>query len=67
VKIKPCPFCGFEPEGTDGEFVETQGSKWGALGCNDCGMVGPEVRTNYDPIAKWKDRAIEAWNERVAA
>jgi len=60
--VRPCPYCGETPDVNDlRSFRETDGPKWGALQC--CGM-GPEVRTNYEPVEKWRDRAIEAWNRR---
>lgn len=58
TQLKPCPFCGEVPT----EIRETDGFKWGAVVC--C-ITGPEVRTNYVPVAEWRDAAIAAWNERT--
>ena len=58
---KPCPFC----SETSTAQITTQGEKWGALICTDCGAYGPEVRTNYDKPGTWRADAVEAWNRRV--
>jgi hypothetical protein len=59
----PCPFCGTTP-GTDNDYFESnQGTKWGYLVCG-CSAKGPEVRTSYQKVSKWKNDAIEAWNKR---
>ena len=68
LTVKPCPFCGCEMPDADklGDcyFDQNQGFKWGFFVCSGCAATGPEVRTQYAPIAHWKDEAIEAWNER---
>ena len=58
---KPCPFCGE----TSTTQIATQGEKWGALVCTDCGAYGPEVRTNYDKPETWRADAVAAWNRRA--
>jgi len=61
----PCPFCGTTPDEDDpNTFVETQGTKWGAVTCG-CGAMGPDVRTGYEPWLKWKFSAIKEWNTRA--
>lgn len=62
-ELKPCPFCGsvVNPE----SFIETQGTKWGAIVCQECGAVGPDVRTSYKPFAEWGRDAAKEWNTRA--
>lgn len=62
MKIKPCPFCGYESM----YFDFDQGTKWGRVKCSCCGAEGPEVRTLYNisDIAPWHDEAIHEWNIR---
>lgn len=60
--LKPCPFCGEIPDKNDEwTFQSNQGDKWGFVVC--C-CQGPEVRTGYQPVEKWRNEAIKAWNER---
>jgi hypothetical protein len=61
-----CPFCGFVPTIVNVRADENQGTKWGGVVCS-CGVVGPEVRTGYEPVAKWADKAIREWNDQHAA
>lgn len=62
--LKPCPWCGRIPQDEPASFVDTQGTKWGALICGNCSATGPEVRTGYRPLDQWKEKAIEEWNNR---
>jgi hypothetical protein len=62
----PCPFCGEVPTIANVRADENQGTKWGGVVCS-CGIVGPEVRTGYEPVAKWADKAIREWNDQHAA
>lgn len=61
--LKHCPFCGTIP--VDGRHETSQGGKWGAVVCPDCGCVGPEVRTKYRGADSWGGAADEAWNRRA--
>jgi hypothetical protein len=61
-----CPFCGEVPTIANVRADENQGTKWGGVVCS-CGIVGPEVRTGYEPVAKWADKAIREWNDQHAA
>lgn len=65
AELKPCPFCGCNRI----EFIAdaTQGTKWGFARCTECGVAGPEVRTQYDltESAKWHKYALESWNTRT--
>lgn len=60
-EVKPCPWCGST---TPPIQVLTDGYKWGALSCSDCGATAPEVRTGYAEDVLWYDAALEAWNKR---
>ena len=61
--LKPCPFCGETPDVDNPNIFEMdQGDKWAHVVC--C-CAGPEVRTDYQELEHWKQRAIDAWNERV--
>lgn len=61
--MKPCPFCGKTPDADEpNTFVLATGGKWGAV---QCCCIGPEVRTSYLPLEKWRDEAIAAWDDRV--
>lgn len=61
--LKPCPFCGETPDASDPRtFQDSQGTKWGSVVC--C-CTGPEVRTHYQGVEHWRDKAITAWNERT--
>lgn len=61
--ILPCPFCGKTPDATDARsFNLESGGKWGAV---QCCIIGPEVRTRYEPLESWRDEAIAAWNTRA--
>ena len=61
AKIKPCPWCGTKMV----SFNETSTYRWGAATCSGCGVVGPEIRKEYNEQEKdWALRALEAWNDR---
>lgn len=63
AELNPCPWCGESPDANgENTYRLTDGLKYGAV---QCCIVGPEVRTDYKDVAHWKDRAIEAWNERA--
>jgi Lar family restriction alleviation protein len=51
--LQPCPFCGSK----DVELSHTA-TNWPAVGCNECGALGPCTDLH-------SDKAIEAWNTRV--
>ena len=66
---KPCPFCGSHNIGVD----ETDGYKWIAVRCSECGAIGPEVRAqDIRPAAlpEFSERdhlsAFAEWNRRAA-
>lgn len=64
IRLLPCPFCGAVPDIDNPlTFQSDQGTKWGHVVC--C-CQGPEVRTGYESIEKWRDDAITAWNTRAA-
>jgi len=60
--MEPCPFCGEKST----SYIDSQGTKWGCVVCNDCGAWGPEVRTGYDlsENAEWHKDADREWNIR---
>jgi len=61
--MKPCPFCGSLEL-----YVQRRNgfNNWASVHCNNCGAVGPDVRTlPHEQPYEWERRAIEAWNERV--
>lgn len=60
-ELLPCPWCGERPTIANIRADENQGTKWGGVVC-----CTPEVRTHYEPVEKWAERAIEAWNDRAA-
>jgi Lar family restriction alleviation protein len=64
METKFCPFCG-NNHGV--QFAMSQGYKWGAVECPDCGARGPEVRTYYDKSgdATWREEAVREWNRRA--
>ena len=61
---KPCPFCG--DTCVSCQLDGSQGIKWGAAVCGNCGAQGPEVRTGYDTSesAPWHEQALKEWNNR---
>lgn len=63
-EVKPCPFCG-HPRVL---YRLTDGYKWGAAMCGQCGATACEVRTGYNQSddAPWHARALEEWNTRAA-
>lgn len=52
--LPPCPFCGSQ----DVEMSRTE-SNWPAVGCNECGALGPCTDLHSDEAAK-------AWSRRAA-
>ena len=50
--IKPCPFCGTQPDYDDANHMNVE--------CPSCGITGPAG------IHIGKESAIEAWNARAA-
>lgn len=61
--LKACPFCGETP-GPDSYVLTDGGYKYGAIQCS-CSAQGPDVRTGYKDWPEWKQKAIDAWNERA--
>lgn len=66
-KLMECPFCNSHNVG----MVETDGSKYGAIRCNECGAVGLEVRLSFlhfNPNDEFYqadiDAAVREWNWR---
>ncbi len=61
--IKPCPFCGMD----DTEVQRLHGySNWGAMYCNYCGAIGPDIRIlPREDEQQWHARVIEVWNDRA--
>ena len=53
-----CPFCGGDKIYPVSDA--SQGDKYGAITCADCGAKGPEVRV----CEGWIKRAFESWGER---
>lgn len=63
AELLPCPFCGTVPDLSNPYTIQMdQGDKWGYV---QCCCRGPEVRTGYEPVEKWRGDAIEAWNTRA--
>jgi len=62
----PCPFCNSLEVKTKAD--QMQGTKWGMAICQNCGAMGPEVRTEYEMAADapWHREAIKEWNRRIA-
>lgn len=63
-ELKPCPFCG-ESKLLALKDDREQGYKWGAVQCQQCSAIGPEVRTGYDKPEKWLPQAVAEWNTRA--
>jgi len=60
-----CPFCGAAGASLQAQFEnQVRRGKWGFIECIDCGAKGPDVRTEYDDIPKWFNRAADEWNRR---
>lgn len=60
--VKACPFCGCTRSTARPD--DEQAGKWGSMVCDECGAVGPEVRTGYEKPDKWRPAAIEEWSRR---
>ena len=61
---RACPWCG----DVGVSYEEQSTYRWGAAVCDDCGVVGPEIRKQYgEAEADWAPRALEAWNRRAAS
>lgn len=58
IELKPCPFCGDENPGVEGQMHTELGFVYFHVYCTACGASG-----------LWhliKERAISAWNKRAA-
>lgn len=67
-ELRPCPFCGSHNVG----MVETDGCKYAAMRCNECGVIGPEIRLSslhFNPNDEFEPQDFEAaaaeWNRRA--
>lgn len=58
--LKPCPFCGGEPDEYEGEYGN-------GIYCMQCGaMVGEPIHLGFNIAERVSyEQAIEAWNTRV--
>lgn len=70
TELKPCPFCGQEPE-TDIHYVSRGGGDLTLEFLVRCGCGvrrGYQKDMNYEPFDEYismMNQAIELWNERV--
>ena len=55
MELKPCPFCGGEPDCNNSGFMKAGNFMWG-VECLKCGATSDLFDT--------KDEAIAAWNRR---
>ncbi|PZO78480.1 MAG: hypothetical protein DI629_12345 [Mesorhizobium amorphae] len=53
--LKPCPFCGSEPEWNLGK--KGDGSEWRYIACSNCEAIGPHAHTRSIQVADWNRRA----------
>ncbi len=58
-KLKPCPFCGGEPELEDWTHVYESGT---TIRCKDCDA---HIVEGVDDGNGWHDRAVRKWNRRT--
>ncbi len=58
----PCPFCG-DTKTLRFEVDQNQGTIWGRVVCG-CGVLGPDVRTQYKETG-WEPEAAKEWNTRA--
>ena len=58
--LKPCPFCGGEPDEYEGDYGN-------GICCTGCGaMVGEPIHMDYRVTERVSiEQAIEAWNTRA--
>ena len=59
--IRECPFCG--SGFTSFERPDVKPSVL-AIGCSNCGALGPGVNGSNREIWDWEIKAIEVWNTR---
>lgn len=57
-ELKPCPFCGSEPE------IRQTGRNKIKIRCRSC-LMGLEQKTLHFSLDWLRDKLIESWNQRV--
>lgn len=61
-KLKPCPFCGHQPERLN--FRESDTYRWGIAECPSCLASAGETPREYPDKGEWHEEAMKAWNTR---
>jgi Lar family restriction alleviation protein len=51
--LRPCPFCGGEPDPIPGEFGDNA-----FVECTVCRSVGPDARTTHEAVQVWNTRRV---------
>lgn len=62
-ELKPCPFCGQEPE--QAMARRPDGRDQPVIACRYCSAIGPINTNTREPESEWQWLALQAWNQRA--
>jgi len=63
MNIKPCPFCGLDPDQANPRCSLKSKERFLCICCDLCGAEGPFIRLTTDDN-NGLSRAMKAWNNR---